>query len=81
MSQTWSVNIDPHVEICVSKFKQRRRKKLKRPLYFFTVGKVMFMCMVCLTLNPLSATSGGHGMLHQTQLVLLDPMAQQQEML
>ncbi|KAK7334542.1 hypothetical protein VNO80_26301 [Phaseolus coccineus] len=35
---------------------------------------VMFMCMLSLTLEPLSATSGEHGMLQPTQSVLLDPM-------
>jgi len=56
--------------ICVSKFKQKNAKGY----CIFHFGKVMFMCMLSLTLDPLSATSGEHGMLHPTQLVLLDPM-------
>jgi len=32
------------------------------------------MCVISLTLEALSATSGEHGMLHPTQSVLLDPI-------
>lgn len=49
-------------------------KKMQKGFEFFEFGKVMLMCVVSLTLEALSATSGEHGMLQPTQSVLLDPM-------
>jgi len=54
----------------VSKFKDKNGKGV----WIFEFGKVMFMCVLSLTLEALSATSGEHGMLQPTQSVLLDPM-------